>query len=139
MLIRLWEKYGAECRRRMTAIECILAMAPIDLPLALKWSAERGRQHDSRVRQPIAAEQWPRPTFRRHWHTWRTIVTGRTQSFLLKLADRFVVRDRAKALRFADEALARVRELERERAANRTGGDRRGIRCERAEPRRDAC
>ncbi len=123
MLIRLWGKYGANASEN-DELECILAMASIDLPLALEWSAERGRQHDSRVRQPVAEAMAETDV----QGTLAYLANDRdrhTQSFLLKLADRFVGRDREKALRFADEALARVgqlSEVERPTALAATGG-----------------
>jgi RNA polymerase sigma factor (sigma-70 family) len=123
MLIRLWEKHGAAVNEK-DGVECIRAMASIDLPLALEWSAERGRPQDSRLRQPTA-EALAETNVE---ETLVYLANDRdrdTQSFLLKLADRFVARDRAKALRFADEALARIGQLseaERPTALAATGG-----------------
>ena len=123
MLIRLWEKQGAKVNEK-NGVECIRAMASIDLPLALEWSAERGRPPDSRLRQPTAEAM-------AETNVEETLVylandrDRDTQSFLLKLADRFVARDREKALRFADEALARIgqlSEVERPTALAATGG-----------------
>ena len=57
----------------------------------------------------------------------------RTQAFLLKLADRFVARDRGKALRFADEAQARIGQLSELERPTGSGGDRRGVRASRTE------
>ena len=53
ILVRLWEKYASNADES-SAFQCIQAMESIDLPLALQWSAARGRPHDVRVRQPTA-------------------------------------------------------------------------------------
>ena len=125
ILIRLWEKYGAECRTRMMRFECILAMAPIDLPLALKWSAERGHQYDSRVRQTAAEDNGRDRRCRTRWRSWRTTATVVPSRSSQKLAERFAARDPAKALQFADEAVARARRARARTSGRRTGGDRR--------------
>jgi DNA-directed RNA polymerase specialized sigma24 family protein len=55
VLIRLWDKTGANVNANANdELECILAMAQIDLPLASKWSAERGHHYDWRIRQLTA-------------------------------------------------------------------------------------
>jgi RNA polymerase sigma factor (sigma-70 family) len=109
MLIRLWEKYGAKANEN-DGLECILAMASIDLPLAMDWAAERGAQHDSRIRQPVA-EKMAETDVEETLAYLANNRDRRTHAFLLKLADRFVARDRTKALRFADAALARAGQL----------------------------
>ena len=110
ILIRVWEKRGPNASAK-TAIECIQAMAPIDLPLALKWSANGGHQRDSRVRLITAeglAETDPRGTV-------ALLAKDRdrfAQAFFQKLAQRCANTDRPNALLFADQAVVRARELE---------------------------
>ncbi len=48
MLTKLWERYGDNANNN-GAFECILFMARIDAPLALKWSADAGGHYDDRV------------------------------------------------------------------------------------------
>ncbi len=73
MLVRLWEKYGAN-GDEARGIECIAAMAPIDLPLATKWAAERGHRYDGLVRQ-AAAEKMAQTERAGPWRSCRRIVT----------------------------------------------------------------
>jgi RNA polymerase sigma factor (sigma-70 family) len=123
ILIRIWEKYGANANEN-DGLECIRAMASIDPPLALEWSDNRGGRQDSRVRQPVAEAMAETDV----QETLAYLANDRdrhTQAFLLKLADRFMARDRDKALRFADEALACIGQLDlvdRPTALAATGG-----------------
>ena len=124
ILIRLWEKYGANAnendRHRVHSWRWRRSTC------RWLWSGRRSgaAQQDSRVRQPIA-EAMAETDLE---GTLAYLANDRdryTQTFLLKLADRFVARDREKALRFADEALARVGQLsaiERPAALAATGG-----------------
>ena len=81
MLIRLWEKYGAKVNDN-DRLECTLAMASIDLPLALTWSAELAQEHGSRFRQPIAEAMAETQTFRQRSLILQTIATvTRIRSF----------------------------------------------------------
>ena len=96
-------KIRRECHDE-NAIECILAMESIDQPLALEWATERGWRPDIRIRQPIAEAKAETDV----QETLAYLATNRdrrTQTLLVKLADRFRTSDPKKANRFADEAL----------------------------------
>ncbi len=106
ILVRLWKKLGADDDENR-AVQCVLAMAAIDRPLALQWLTERGKVNDSRVRQIAAAElaQSDVPG------TLALLSNDRdkaAQSFFQKLAQRFAPSDPAKSRQFADEAIARA-------------------------------
>ena len=116
ILIRLWEKYGGN-PDRMWTFECINAMAPIDLALASEWSAAAGHQYDSILHQTVAEKMAETDA----QGVLKLLAEDRnpaTQALFQKLAQRFLGRDRARSLLFADEAVARARALqENERPA----------------------
>ncbi len=109
ILIRLWEKFGSDANEGW-AFECIQTMAPIDMPLASNWSARTGHRYDS-VLHHVVAEAMAETDAQGTVAFLATDRNPATQSFFQKQAQRFAVRDRAKALIFADEALKRARSL----------------------------
>ncbi len=109
VLIRLWEKYGANAQNN-EAFSCILEMARIDLDLALEWSARLGHRYDDWARQAAAAElaDTDAPAAlellnqKPDWSSQRTLQS---------LADRYAETDPQKAMLFANEAAVRSRGL----------------------------
>ena len=116
ILVRLWKKFGLDDDENR-AVQCILAMAPIDRPLALQWLSERGPVNDSRVRQ-IAAAELAKSEVPGTLALLSKDHDKAAQSFFQKLAQRFATSDPMKSRQFADEAIARARALgdENERA-----------------------
>jgi RNA polymerase sigma factor (sigma-70 family) len=109
MLIRLWEKIGANADANQE-IDCILAMAEIDLQLASHWSVERDHRHDNRIRE-FTAEALAETDAQGAIDLLSKGPGSATQAFLERMAWRFGGRDRDKALLFADKALANARKL----------------------------
>jgi RNA polymerase sigma factor (sigma-70 family) len=109
VVIRLREKYGPNADQN-GGYEWALAMAPIDPALALEWSAEQGHKYDSRIRH-LAALEMARTDARGVPAFLAKDRDGYTQAFFQELAERYSRRDRARSLLFADEAVARAREL----------------------------
>ncbi len=109
MLIRLWEKFGSDANDGWT-FECIQLMAPIDMPLASDWSARTGHRYES-VLHHLVAETMAETDAKRTVALLSKDQNLATQAFVQRLAQRFAVRDRAKASIFADEAIKRARVL----------------------------
>ena len=110
ILIRLWEKFGSNAVGNV-AFDCISAMAPIDLPLATKWAAQRGHRFDSLLHHAAAQKMAEADA-----HGALAFLAKdrgiETQTFVQNLANRFASSDREKALLFAGEAAARARTLD---------------------------
>ena len=116
VVIRLREKYGPNADAN-GGFEWALAMAPIDPALALEWSAEQGHRYDSRIRQ-VAALEMARTDAPGVLALLAKDRDGYTQAFFQTLAERYSRTDRARSLLFADEAVARARELEPSKRAS---------------------
>ena len=109
VLIRLWEKYGANPNKN-GAFRCIRDMAEIDPELALEWSAQHGHRYDDAVRQARPGElaETDAPgalALLKQKHD------SESQSVLQALAERFAETDPKKAMLFADEAAVQARGL----------------------------
>ena len=110
VLTKLWDRYGKDATKN-GAFVCILHMARIDAPLALKWSAQLGGRYDGRVSQAAAevlAETDPDGAF----ELLTAPGVGSSQYILQQLAERFAGEDGAKALKFAEEAAVQARAME---------------------------
>ena len=110
IVTRLWERYGQDADNN-GASGCILVMARLDLKRALAWSAVHGGRYDDAIRR-IAAEQLAETDGGAALDLLRTDRDAPGQNLLQDLADRFANSDRAKALRFAEEAAIRARALD---------------------------
>jgi RNA polymerase sigma factor (sigma-70 family) len=109
VLIRLWEKYGAGANQN-GAFVCILDMAPIDLAMALEWSAQDGHRYDASVRESAAMELADTDA-----RAALALLNGDnsrgSHQTVQQLADRFAATDVAKAMLFAEAAAVRARGL----------------------------
>ena len=110
VLTKLWERYGKDANKN-GAFVCILHMARIDAPLALKWSAQAGGRYDGRVSQE-AAEALAETDADGALELLTAPGVGSSQYILQRLAERFAGEDRAKALKFAEEAAVQARAME---------------------------
>jgi hypothetical protein len=109
-LTKLWVRYGKNANKN-GAFVCLLHMAHIDPPLALRWSAEYGGRYDSRVNDE-AAELVAETDADAALELLTAPGMGSTTYTLAKLAKRFAGEDRARALKFAQEAAVQARRLE---------------------------
>lgn len=116
VLIALWNRYG-EGATKKGAERCVVPMAQLDPALALKWSARLGHRFDDQVRQE-AAEAAAETDAEGALDLLQGQTAKPVQYLLQRLAERFAEEDRAKALRFAEEAVVRARGMEQ---PDRTG------------------
>jgi len=109
VLIRLWEKYGADLEKT-GASRCIEDMAEIDPNLALEWSFQHGRRYDNVVRlaqaRKLAETDAPGALAMLNQKP-----DSESQSVLQALAERFAETDPKKAILFAEEAAVQARGL----------------------------
>ena len=109
VLTKVWERYGENANHN-GASGCILHMARIDMELALKWSGQLGGRYDDQVNQEAAmalAETDGDGAF-----ALLSASGGVMKQYHLQtLAERFAGDDRAKALKFAEEATVQARAL----------------------------
>ncbi len=110
VLTKLWDRYGKNASKN-GAFVCILHMAQIDPPLALKWSSQAGGRYDARVSQE-AAEALAETDADGALELLTAPGVGSSQYILQRLAERFAGEDRAKALKFAEEAAVQARAME---------------------------
>jgi len=110
LLTKIWDRYGAEADTN-GAVSCIDQMARIDPALAFAWSAQAGGRYDGRVNQ--AAAHALAETDADGALELLTAPGVDTRPYVLqKLAERFADEDRAKALKFAEEAAVRARGID---------------------------
>jgi hypothetical protein len=110
VLTKVWERYGDKANDN-GAWGCIVHMARIDAPLALKWSGDAGGHNDDRVYQE-AGENLAETDADEAIALFRTPRGGSGQHVLVKLAERFVGEDPAKALKFAELAVEKARAMD---------------------------
>ena len=90
MLTKLWDRYGKDANKN-GAFVCILHMARIDPPLALKWSAQAGGRYDA-PGQPGGGGGPRRDRRRRGARAAHGARRGSSQYILQRLAERFAGR-----------------------------------------------
>lgn len=111
LLNSLWQKYGARANDTNNGVfVCALQMAPIDLELALDWSAQMGHRYDDRVRM-MAAEALADIDPAEALALLRAMPGRMGANAALRLAERFAETDPKKTLPFAEEAARHAREL----------------------------
>ncbi len=110
VLTKVWERYGERANDN-GAWGCILHMARIDAPLALKWSGDAGGHNDDRVYQE-AGESLAETDADEAIALFRTPKGGSGQHVLVKLAERFASQDPGKALKFAELAAEKARAMD---------------------------
>ena len=107
VLTKFWQRYGENANNN-GAFACILYMARIDVPLALEWSARLGGRYDGRVNQE-AAQNLAETDADGALELLTVPGVGSKRYISQRLAEQFAREDRAKALKFAEEAAVQAR------------------------------